>query len=323
MQKSLEVLAILADGGFHSGASIARTLNVTRAAVWERVTTLRAAGLEVLARSGRGYALAHPVELLRADAILDALDPAAREHIRELQVLSKTDSTNQRLFDQSLREDIHGIACTAEMQTRGRGRRGDAWVAPLASGLYLSLGWRFERPPATFAALGLVVGVTTVAALARCGCGGIGLKWPNDLVADGRKLGGILIELRSELSGPTVVVIGIGINVALGEAIREKIDQPNTDLAQACKIVPSRNRLAAALLSHLAQDLSRFGEQGFAPWRRRFEQYDVLRGKQIELVLPDCSVRGIAEGVSDSGALNLRSDGRVRSFVSGRIGRID
>ena len=143
MRKGLEILEILADGRCHSGGDIARSLNITRAAVWERIATLRAAGLEVQAQSGRGYQLANAVELLSVEQIRDRLDPELRSRIREIQLLARTDSTNQRLLDQSLHADIHGVACLAETQTQGRGRRGDRWRAPLAGGLYLSLGWRF------------------------------------------------------------------------------------------------------------------------------------------------------------------------------------
>jgi BirA family biotin operon repressor/biotin-[acetyl-CoA-carboxylase] ligase len=191
----------------------------------------------------------------------------------------------------------------------------------LAGGLYLSLGWRFERPPATFSALGLVVGVGTVEALAACGCAGIGLKWPNDLVHGRDKLGGILIELRSELSGPTTVVIGIGVNVSLAETVHQRIDQPSTDLAEACGTLPSRNRLAAVLLSRLASDLPVFANQGFAPWQQRYEMLDVLRGETVKLILPDDTIEGVVEGVGDTGALQLRTADGVRSFFSGRISR--
>lgn len=321
MRKALEVLGILADGRCHSGGDIARSLHITRAAVWERIATLRGAGLEIHGQSGRGYQLETAVELLAAAKIRDGMEPGPRSRIREIQVLSRIDSTNQRLLDQSMQSDIDGVACLAETQTKGRGRRGDNWHAPLAGGLYLSLGWRFERTPATFAALGLVVGVCTVEALAACGCGGIGLKWPNDLVHGRDKLGGILIELRSELSGPTTVVIGIGINLLLGESVRQRIDQPSTDLAKVCGAIPSRNRLAATLLSRLAIDLPIFGSQGFGPWQKRYAKLDVLRGETVKLVLQDDIVAGTVEGIGETGALQLRTADGVRSFLSGRINR--
>ncbi|MCC6201930.1 MAG: biotin--[acetyl-CoA-carboxylase] ligase [Gammaproteobacteria bacterium] len=322
MRKGFEVLEILADGRCHSGGAIARSLHISRAAVWERISVLRAAGLDIDAQAGRGYQLARPLELLSATAIRAALDTEARSRIGEIQVLAKTDSTNQRLLDLALTKDIHGHVCLAETQTRGRGRRGDLWHAPLAGGLYLSLGWRFERPPATFGALGLVVGVSAVEALTDCGCPGLGLKWPNDLVRGRDKLGGILIEMRSELSGPTTVVIGIGINVVLAEAVRQRIDQPSTDLLRACGSAPSRNLLAATLLSRLASALPQFCTHGFGPWRRRYEQLDVLRGEQVELVLPDGVVRGSVEGISGVGALQLRMNEGVRAYLSGRINRV-
>ena len=111
----------------------------------------------------------------------------------------------------------------AEFQSAGRGRRGRAWLAPPGAGICLSLSWTFPEAPPELGALGLVIGVCVLRALTALGVKDLALKWPNDLLLDGRKLGGVLIELRGESAGPACVVIGIGLNVALGAALLRKI----------------------------------------------------------------------------------------------------
>ena len=319
MRKSFEVLRYLADGERHSGSAIAEALGITRAAVWEHVTNLRAAGLEIPAISGRGYRLAGPFDLLDADLIRATMSPAAQSSLRSLVIHRQTDSTNQRLLGLTETTDIHEHVHLAELQSRGRGRRGDSWIAPLGGGLCFSLGWRFENQPASFTALGLVVGLCVVDVLARYCQGPVGLKWPNDIFTGGRKLGGILIELRSELAGPMAAVIGIGINFNLPDDFIEAIDQPCTDLRSVSSSLPSRNAVAGALIESLLLNLGRFTVDGFKPWMGRWAQHDVLAGHSVRLKLPDGVIDGIAAGVDDNGALLLHREGRLQRFVNGSV----
>lgn len=319
MDKAFELLATLSDGCAHSGASLAAGLKVSRAAVWNRVKRLQTLGVDIYAMRGKGYKLATRFEFLSAAAIEAGLEPAARAAIREITVASVTDSTNQRLLDLLQARSIHGVALLAEYQTAGRGRRGDRWLAPPGGAVCLSLGWRFEIPPRDLSALSLVVGIAVAQALQQLGARGIGLKWPNDILYEGRKLAGILIELRSELGGPCTVVVGIGVNIALSEELRAHIDQPTASLADACPVLPARNAVAAALLNALASQLGRFAAGGFAAQTAAWQQLDALAGREIELVLPDRLIRGTARGVDPQGMLQIEHNGRVEAFLSGHV----
>lgn len=319
MDKTFQLLAALSDGAAHSGAALAAQFGVSRAAIWERITRLRSLGADIYAVSGKGYQLARAFEFLSADAIAAALSPAARAALRPPMVSVSVDSTNQRLLEAIPAGDIHAQAWLAEFQTAGRGRRGDRWLAPPGAAVCMSLGWRFDVSPRDLGALSLAVGVAVAQGLKALGASGVRLKWPNDLLLAGRKLAGILIEMRSELGGPCTVVIGIGVNVAVGEDVRAQIDQPVASLADAIQPPPSRNAVAASLLSALHRTLTTFATQGFAAFTNDWLLLDALAGRAVNLSLPDRVVSGIARGVDANGLLLIETDGRLENFMAGHV----
>ena len=317
MDKVFELLARLSDGQPRTGTALAAAEGVTRAAIWERVKRLQALGVELTAHPGKGYQLAHPFEFLEDAAIRALLAPNAAGVLREITVSPVTDSTNQRLLDACQQGDIHGHAWLAEFQTAGRGRRGDRWLAPPGAAVCLSLGWGFDSPPRDLGALSLVVGIGVVRGLQALGAHGVGLKWPNDLLFDRRKLAGILIEMRSEVGGPCTVVIGVGVNVALGEAVKADIDQPAASLTEACKRAPSRNAIAAAVLSSLVETLGIFAARGFEAFVPVWRVLDALAGRRVQLTLPGRTVDGTARGVDANGLLLIEHDGTQEAFLAG------
>jgi BirA family biotin operon repressor/biotin-[acetyl-CoA-carboxylase] ligase len=322
LNRRLEVLRQLADGGEHSGESLAAALEVSRAAVWKHVQQLGQWGLEVEALAGRGYRLRTPLDLLDAEAVRTALPSLARERLRTLSVLEETGSTNEVL---SAVEDLPPgrlDACLAEFQTSGRGRRGRSWIAPFGSGVCLSVGWCFADAPPQLSALSLAAGVGARRALAQCGVEGITLKWPNDVLHDGRKLGGILCELRGEAAGPAYVVIGIGLNVDLPPAAREAIGadglQP-VSLADLASDLPSRSVLAGALIGQLALAMEEFGRAGFAPFYEEWQSADALCSRPVRLQRAGRSMEGVARGIDTDGALLFERGGELERVVSGEV----
>ena len=212
-----------------SGDLLARDAKVTRAAMWKRIEALRAGGLRIDAQPGRGYSLEAPVELLDADLIRAPLRDATAAQLASLEVAWSLDSTNSELLRRKAPE--HGAAVLlAEQQTGGRGRRGRQWASPIAANLYLSLSRQFSGGLARLGGLSLVVGVAAAEALRQAGYAPVGVKWPNDLLAHGRKLGGILVEGGGEHGGPVRAVIGIGVNVHMPATAATAISQAWTDL---------------------------------------------------------------------------------------------
>lgn len=305
---SRSVLQALSAERAISGTALARHFGVTRAAVWKHIELLRGLGVCIHAQAGCGYRLGAPIELLDGARIRSGLSSALQECLRpsSLQVHWQIDSTNSELLRQ--RDSLASLAfALAEVQTRGRGRRGRDWHMPLGGGLALSVFRRFDGSMSALAGLSIVVGIGVVRCLAALGVRGAGLKWPNDVLVDGRKLAGILVELGGDALGPCHAVIGVGINVHIDSVQAQAIDQAWIDLAGlAGGVAPSRNQLAASLLNHLMAALDDFAVGGLASLQTEFNSYDLLRGRPIRVVEATRERHGIARGLNAQGALRVQ-----------------
>jgi BirA family biotin operon repressor/biotin-[acetyl-CoA-carboxylase] ligase len=312
------VLKRLADGEFHSGEALARSLEFSRASVWNAIRELEASGIEVYKVPGRGYRLPYPITLLDRAAIGRHLGEHAPRFA--IEVRDTVGSTNTVLLEQAAAGAPSGTVLAAEWQAGGRGRLGRPWHAGVGEALTFSLLWRFARGAGALSGLPLAAGVAVARAVAAAGAAGAGLKWPNDVLWRGAKLGGILVELAGDALGPTAAVIGVGLNVRLSRATRARIGQAAADLETACGAAPDRNRLAARLLAGLGPALEAFERGGFAPLRAEWQRLHALQGRRVTLALPDGSrLTGSARGVAEDGAFLLETRGGIRRFHSGEI----
>lgn len=312
-----ELLALLADGQFHSGDAIGAAAGVSRAAIWKLIEQLRALGLTVEAIRGRGYRLMQAVELLEAELVSAELAQRYSSSL-PVEVLLQCDSTNRLLLERAKAGEGSQLLAT-EFQTAGRGRWGRSWVAPFGSTLCLSLLWRFPVLPHGLAGLSLAVAVGVANALQEQGVA-IKLKWPNDLMLNGRKLGGILIELIGEVTGPCAVVVGLGLNLDEAEQIEAAAGQPVAVLSEAdAALAGQRNALLAAIAAAMEQTCERFAGEGFHAFLPQWNRYDWLADEPVLLSLPKEGVRGIARGVDAQGALLLERDGRIEARYSGDL----
>jgi BirA family biotin operon repressor/biotin-[acetyl-CoA-carboxylase] ligase len=272
----------------------------------------------------RGYRLAKSSEPLAAERIRAKLSHGVRERVRSLEVAWSVGSTNTELLSRPNPPNGSSEVMLAEYQTAGRGRRGRAWLAPPGGAICVSLSWTFRDVPADLSALGLVVGVCELRALRALGVTGAKLKWPNDVLVGERKLGGILIELRAESGGPACVVIGIGLNVALGAPLLAKIAEAGnaaTDLVTAGLAEPSRNAVAGALVDSCIRGLLDFERDGSRPFIEDWRDADALRGRMVDVRGAVGEVtRGLARGVDLHGALLVETaDEGLKKFVSGDV----
>ncbi|MEP7042865.1 MAG: biotin--[acetyl-CoA-carboxylase] ligase [Dokdonella sp.] len=314
------LLAALVGGGAISGSDLATRLGVSRTAVWKQIERLRELGLPIAAQAGRGYRLQAPLDRLDAAQITALLASAPRSRLGSLDVRWQLDSTSSELLRRAAADPRDLLVCLAEVQTAGRGRRGRSWRMPLTGGIALSVLKRFDAGMAPLAGLSLVVGIAVAQALDDCGIGGIGLKWPNDIVAADHKLGGILVELGGDAIGPCHAVIGIGLNVRIDAATDAAIGQPCTDLARlAGAAAPARNLVVAHLLTRLIAALDRFSAQGFGAFVDEFAQRDVLRDRQVQVLRGDAALQGIARGVDARGGLRVAFADGERSIDSGEV----
>lgn len=263
---------------------------------------------------------------LDADQIQAALAPEVRTRLRKLTLLQEVDSTNSALTRLPAQEQ-HAHALLAECQTGGRGRRQRTWFSPAGGNIYLSLGWRFEDNDLPLATLPLVTAICICKALARCGLSGHGIKWPNDILVNGEKLAGILVEMQSAGNGPASAIIGAGINVNMpGRAandIGSVIDRPWTDLAAqltADTPPPSRNQLVALVLGELLPALERFEDAGFEAFREAWKGLDLLNGRRTRLEQNGQYSVGTARGVDENGGLLLEIENLgMQIFHSGEV----
>ncbi|WP_068820448.1 biotin--[acetyl-CoA-carboxylase] ligase, partial [Xanthomonas graminis] len=202
-----------------------------------------------------------------------------------------------------------------------RGRRGRVWASPLAAHLYLSVARGFDGGLGRLGGLSLAAGVAVAEALHAAGFATVGLKWPNDLLADGHKLGGLLVEGGGEFAGPARAVIGLGLNVRMPAASAASIDQPWTDLATLAGTGAevSRNAIAATVLSHLLPALALFDAQGLAPFLPRYAALDLLAGRAIRIDDGGVAREGVALGLADDGALRVAFADGERALHAGEV----
>lgn len=303
-----------------SGVALAEQMGVSRSAVWKRIQHLRDDGFEIETRPGKGYLLKCPVEWLDSEFICNHLNIEARKLLGDFHIAEKMDSTNSWAKSEAKQKAGTDIFL-AEQQTAGRGRMGRQWASPKAANIYLSLRRRFNKGLPALSGLSLVVGVIIAKSLRGRGFSGIGLKWPNDIVATGnKKCGGILIEVSGEANAEICAVIGIGLNIRMPMHSATNIDQPWTDLYQeAGEKKLSRNEILIELLDDLLTGLQCFEEKGPAGFLAHWPDYDTLLNREVKLIDGQQTQSGRVLGISEQGALRLQQGSDERHYHSGEI----
>ena len=320
MSTRAEILKMLSDGSFHSGTDIGKKLGITRAAVCKNIHHLVQSGLEIHRVTGRGYKLDMPLTLLDRGHLLKRLGRAAAKIRDRLHVLDEVESTNRYLAEHVAADrDINGAVCITESQLNGRGRRGRSWVATPYSNLMLSMAWRFPGGPSLVSGLSLAAGVALVRALEEYGVPGVGLKWPNDVLWDNRKLAGLLVDVQGEAAGPSLVILGVGINGFISREDAGHIDQPWIDLQSITGVAVDRNRLAALVMCQLLNMFHLFTAKGFTPFREEWQKRHLFHGRRVRLIQGDREFSGTAEGIDETGGLVIRHARNRQVFHSGEV----
>lgn len=319
--KKRKLLQILADGHFHSGTELAEQLEISRSAIWKQINALEELGVTITALSGKGYRLNLPIELLDKKRLYEALNISSKPLISRLEVHDQIDSTNSHLV--ALTHEIpeaSGVVCLAEQQTSGKGRRGRQWVSPFGSNIYCSILWRFQEGPGSLSGLSLAVGVAVMRALKAHHIDGVGLKWPNDIYWQQKKLGGILVEVSGETSGPCSAVIGLGLNLYIAEQDASGIEQDWVDINHIQGHQVSRHQLLVTLIEQLLAVIAGYSAQSFAQYRDEWRQYDCMQGQQVSLFMGSQQIDGTVQGINEEGLLMLQTDGgKVQCYASGEV----
>lgn len=312
------ILRRLSDGRFHSGEALASEFGLSRSSIFNALSQAEAMGLKLHAVRGRGYRLPEAVEWLDASAVAHHLGSAAGAYA--IHVLDSVDSTNTALMAAALNGAPDGTLYCAEHQHAGKGRRGRQWHSAPGGSLTFSVLLRFDTGLQSLAGLSLVVGLAMARAVNRHSRHPTRLKWPNDMLVDYRKLGGILVEVQGDIDGAALAVVGVGMNLRLNEAQRQAVDQAVVDLAEM-GVTVGRNQLLADCLRELDGVLAAFRVDGFVALREAWMAMDAYAGRPVLLNLPDARrIQGVAAGVDETGAFLLRDDrGKTTAYSGGEI----
>ena len=315
-----ELAALLAENAtiVISGARIAREIGVSRSTVWRWVTRLRELGVKVKGRPATGYFL---------EAMADILAPEIlRRHLKgglfgkRVVHFFRTDSTNRVAFELAHGGEVEGTVVIAEEQTAGRGRAGRAWHSERATGIYVTLILRPRIAPVQAPLLTMMAGLSTRAAIeSRTGLAP-DLKWPNDLLLRGKKVGGILTEMHAEPSLVRFVIVGIGLNVNQ-EKFPGELASTATSLRMESGRRHSRMELLVRLLREFESDYNRFLREGVSGVVERFETVSsYARGKRVRVSNGSESYVGTTAGLGPEGLLQVeREDGRLMTVIAGDV----
>ena len=257
--------------------------------------------------------LLQKTELLDARTILDKLPPSIYQQLSKIIILPSTESTNTYLLQYPTHRPI---VCLAEYQTQGRGRRGKQWLSPYASGICLSVKYRYSNPTIPLNCLSLAISVAVARFLYTLGISDVVVKWPNDIWWQERKLAGLLVETKLVNKHCYDIVVGIGLNVRIPHV---DIEQAWIDLQTILPHPISRNDIAAHLIEHILITLQDYEKHGFHSYIVDWERFDFLKGKKITLLTTSGTVSGQVYGIDEDGALRVKVGQKVKSFYSGEV----
>lgn len=268
--------------GFLSGEDIGRELSITRAAVWKGIKKLREEGYEIEAVTNRGYRLTNPETMYNKRELEQGLKTKTMG--QSIYFYEETDTTNNRARELALEGAPEGTLVVAEKQTAGRGRRGKVWESPLGTGIWMSLVLRPQIMPAEASVLTLLCGLATAEAIeAKTGLSA-GIKWPNDILINGKKAVGILTEMDCEMSEVHFVIPGIGINVNTA-SFPPEIAEIATSLYLECGKTVSRRRLVHKVLERLEEHYETFLRTGsFAAMLEDYRKHCITLGKEVHVL---------------------------------------
>jgi len=301
-----------------SGARIAREIGVSRSTVWRWIEQLREVGVRVKGRPHTGYFLERVPDILAPELLRAQLKGSLFG--KRIYHFFKTDSTNRVAMELGYAGEPEGAVILAEEQSAGRGRAGRTWHSERAAGIYATLLLRPKISPVQAPLLTMMAGLSAHAAIQAQTALKLDLKWPNDLVLNGKKLGGILTEMYADTSLVRFVIVGIGINVN-----QEKFPAELSGIATSLRAETGRNlsrlELLARLLREFETDYNRFLREGAKSVTDRFTRASSYAvGKKVRVTNGCESFTGVTAGLAPEGLLQVeRDDGKVVTVIAGDV----
>jgi BirA family biotin operon repressor/biotin-[acetyl-CoA-carboxylase] ligase len=312
-----------AQGEWVSGEVLSRRLNRTRAAIWKHVCRLREDGYIIDSSPKKGYFLRSMADSLLPGEILSSL--RTRCLGRRIESRPEAVSTNRIAKELALSGEPEGTLIIAETQTGGRGRKGRTWFSPPGGGIYLSLILRPSIHPAEATKMSLLTGVALADALVSVVPAGVSIKWPNDILARGKKIAGILVEVSTEIDAIDYMVIGVGLNVNIPrEGFPAELRGRATSVLSETGIPARRVEILCDFLSRLEDGYLCIGRTGFLPVIRRWKELTDTIGRHVRVPRQDGPLEGIVAGIDDDGILLLKGpSGSIRPILSGEVEYIE
>jgi len=319
MDKLGEVLMFLRESrDYVSGDFIAARLHVSRTAVWKYINHLERLGYVFQKSKGKGYCITGTPDKLYAWEI----DRHLRTDVTGRKIIHRenVDSTNLFAFKLALSGEPEGTCVIAESQGTGKGRLGRKWFSPAGKNLYISVILRPDIHPSSVYPITFLSSLAVYDTIGELSGIGPSLKWPNDVLINGKKVCGTLIELSTEADMVRFVVVGIGFNINMqyGE-IDEDIQKKATSLSIETKKVYERALVCGILLNHLEKYYRYFRQHGAQGTCGVWEDRAAIKGKTLEINQMGESYKGIVEGIDRDGAMLLNVDGEVKKIIAGDV----
>lgn len=316
----IDVLNRLDHKCFHSGQDLANDFSVTRATIHNCILRIEAIGIPIERVRGKGYKLFSPLDLLSKEIICANLSASVSSKLSSFVIEQVITSTNEYIAKIELPKQTYFSVVLAEMQTAGRGRRGRTWQSPYAANVYMSVLWNLQKPLSEVGALSPLLAISIVRALEELGVIGLGLKWPNDIHCDNKKLAGLLIECSGEMGGQTKMIIGVGVNVHMSKQGNINIDQQWTDITSATSNSGvSRNQVVAGLLNQVIPTLKQFDLSTSDALTEDWAQWDVMKDKAVILSAANENITGVARGIDEGGRLLLENENGLQAISAGDV----
>lgn len=322
MSTDSEILSALrsAGQGGVSGAELSQKLGITRAAIWARIEELRQVGYDIEATPHLGYRLVSSPDALHADDLLARLG-TTKAIGRDIRVFEETTSTND-VVEKLARDQVkEGVVVFAESQTKGRGRLGRKWISPARKGLWFSILLRPQMRPQEATQLTVASGTALRRAIEKNTGIKASIKWPNDILIQGKKVAGILTELSAEVDCVKHIILGIGVDVNLTAAeFPLELKKLATSLRIEAGKMISRADLAVTVLRELDREYARVCAGDFEAIADEWEEHCGTIGQPVTIQIGERRVHGRAEALDDDGALLVRTEhGHLERVTGGDV----
>ncbi|MDH5434643.1 MAG: biotin--[acetyl-CoA-carboxylase] ligase [Gammaproteobacteria bacterium] len=329
-QRIEKLIRILSDGQFHSGEEIAGALDISRTAVWKLIKKIELWGIKVFSVRGRGYQISKGLELLDREYILSQIN--SFKVINKIEVLTSIGSTSDYIAKHWKNSFQGAQVCIAEHQSAGRGRKGQRWISPFAANLYFSLGIQLPLGLNSLGGISIAMGILLCRVIRSVSNSDVEVKWPNDLLMDGKKVAGILVEASGDNHDNSFLNIGIGINWNMKAEQGDNIDQPWANLKNSLKDTMSKDAFILRLLMEMDQFLIHYTlnnkidpveslayQKVQADIIKEWANYSAYYNQTVIIHLGKKMIEGKEVGISSNGALRLMTNKGEKLFHSGEV----